>query len=112
MANNLTQFDPNHHKDSALQVEDAHDYQTMAVTSAPQLATQSPIIWTPPFTIFFFLVLVTGLSAASMLTRGWLNGYYPAGWVLMAYTVVNLGGWISVSICARSLWVRSGGIFA
>ena len=29
----------------------------------------------------------------------------------MAYTVVDLGGWIAVSICARSPWARSGGIF-
>src|SRR4051794_29410632 len=99
MADNVTQSDPNHHKDLALQAEDPHDSIT-AITLAPQFASRSLIIWTPRFIIIFFLVIVIGLSAASILTRGWLNGYYPAGWVLMAYTVVNLGGWIAVSICA------------
>src|SRR5262245_20155321 len=85
--------------------------QTEAATSALQPAARSPIIWTPRFIIVFFLLLTTGLSGASILTRGWLNGYYQAGWVLLAYTAVNLGSWISVSICARSPWVRLGGIF-
>jgi hypothetical protein len=111
MADNLTQSDPNHPKDLALQAEDAHDYQPEAATSALQSATQPPIIWTPRFIIIFFLLLVIGLSGASMLTRGWLNKYYPAGWVLIAYTVLNLVGWISVSKYARSPWVRLGGTF-
>ena len=85
--------------------------QTGAATSVLEPAAESPIIWTPRFIISFFLVLVIGLSAASMLTTGYLNKYYLPGWVLIAYTVVNLGGWISVNICARSFWVRLGGTF-
>jgi len=111
MADNLTQSDPNHHKDLALLAEDADQYQTGTASSALQPASLSPIIWTPRFIITFFLVLVVGLSGASMLIRGWLNGYYLAGWVLIAYTVVNLGAWICVSKYARSPWVRLGGIF-
>jgi len=111
MADNLTQSDPNHHKDLALQAEDGHEYQTGAVASVLESASLSPIIWTPRFIIIFFLLLVIGLSGASMLTRGWLNNYYPAGWVLMAYTVLNLGAWIFVSKYARSPWVRLGGTF-
>src|SRR5947209_17166351 len=111
MADNLSQSDANHPKDLALQAEDAQDYQTAAATSVLQPTSLSPIIWTPRFIIIFFLLLVIGLSGASMLIRGWLNGYYPAGWVLMAYTVLNLGGWISVSKYARSPWVRLGGTF-
>src|SRR5437764_380430 len=111
MADNLTESDPNHHKDLALPAEAADQYQTEAATSALQPTSLSPIIWTPRFIIIFFLVLVVGLSGANMLIRGWLNGYYPVGWVLIAYTVVNLGAWICVSIYARSPWVRLGGFF-
>lgn len=111
MADNLAQSDPNHHKDGTLQAEKASDSQITPTSSASQLIPYFPIIWTPRFIMIFFLVFVIGLSTASMLTRGWLNAYYPAGWMLLAYTIVNLVGWISVSICARSPWVRSGGIF-
>src|SRR6266576_1443001 len=108
MADNLSQSDPNHPQDSALQAEDAQDNQTGATTSVLQPTSLSPIIWTPRFIIIFFLLLVIGLSGANMLIRGWLNRYYPAGWVLMAYTVLNLGSWIFVSKYARSPWVRLG----
>jgi hypothetical protein len=111
MADHPTQSDTNHHEDVALQAEEAHECQTTTASSASQPATHSLIIWTPRFIVIFLLVIVIGLSAASMLTRGSINAYYPAGWVLMAYTVVNLGSWISVSICARSSWVRLGAIF-
>lgn len=111
MADNPTKSDPNQHNDIALQAEEALDCHNPAASSASQHNPDFPIIWTPRFIILFFLVLAIGLSIASILTRGWLNAYYPAGWVLLAYTVVNLGGWIAVSICARSPWVRSGGLF-
>lgn len=111
MADNLTQSDPNHHKEVALQAEEAAVIRKSGPSSASPSVPDLPIIWTPRFIIIFFLVLVLGLSIASILTRGWLNAYYPAGWLLIAYTVVNLGGWISVSIYARSPWVRSGGLF-
>jgi len=111
MADNLSETDPNDHKIVALQAEDAQDNQIGAVTSVLEPAAESPIIWTPRFIIIFFLVLVIGLSAASMLTTGYLNKYYLPGWALIAYTVVNLGGWISVNICARSFWVRLGSTF-
>lgn len=69
------------------------------------------MIWTPRFMIVFFLLLVIGLSGASILTRGWLNAYYQAGWVLLAYSVVNLGSWICLTLWARSAWVRLGACF-
>lgn len=111
MADNLAQSDPNDHRGVALQTEDAQDNQVGAVTSVIQSAAIFPIIWTPRFIIIFCLLLAGGLSGANMLTTGWLNQYYPAGWVLIAYSVVNLSGWIAVHKCARSPWVRLGSIF-
>jgi hypothetical protein len=111
MADNLTQPDANRQKEVTLQAEDAHICHTLAVPATSQLNPYPLIIWTPRFILIFFLVLTIGLSTASMLTRGWLNAYYPAEWPLIAYTAVNLGGWIAVCICARSPWVRLGGIF-
>lgn len=111
MADHLTQPDPNRQKEVILQAENAHVCQILAVPASLQLNPYPLIIWTPRFIITFFLILTIGLSTASILTRGWLNAYYPAEWPLIAYTAVNLGGWIAVCICARSPWVRLGGIF-
>ena len=111
MADNLTPFNPNRQKEVTLQAEGAQVCQTLAVPGSLQLNPYPLIIWTPRFIIIFFLVLVIGLSTASILTHGWLNAYYPAGWPLIAYTAMNLGGWIAVYICTRSPWVRLGSLF-
>src|SRR5436305_991687 len=71
----------------------------------------TPIIWTPRFVVIFALMLVLGLSAASLLTQGMLNGYYPPQAILLTLVIFALGGWIAVVILVRSLWVRVGGIF-
>src|SRR5262249_8972980 len=111
MADNLTQPDPNSHKDLAAQTGEAHEEQTRAAASALNTASFSPIIWTPRFIIIFFLLLAIGLSVASMLTRGELNNYYPVGWVLAAYATLNLIAWLFVSKYASASWVRIGSIF-
>jgi hypothetical protein len=81
-------------------------------TSEPSLGQNStPIIWTPRFVVIFALTLVIGLSAASLLTQGMLNGYYPPQAILLTLVIFALGGWIAVAIFVRSLWVRVGGIF-
>jgi hypothetical protein len=74
-------------------------------------APTAPIIWTPRFIVIFFLVGVTGLSLGSILTQGWLNGYYAGSWVLLAYTVLTFGGWLAVAFAARTSWARMGAIF-
>lgn len=75
------------------------------------LASQPPIIWTPRFIVIFTLLLVIGLSVASLLTQGWLNHYYAREWVLLSYVALVSGCWISVIGLARSAWMRIGGIF-
>jgi len=72
---------------------------------------QRTIIWTPRFIILFSLIFVVGLSVASLLTQGWLNGYYAAEWVLLALTALLLGCWIALLIFARSQQARLGAIF-
>jgi hypothetical protein len=74
-------------------------------------ASTKPAIWTPRFIVIFFLVSVTGLSLGSILTQGWLNGYYAGSWVLLAYTALTFGGWLAVALAARTLWARIGAVF-
>jgi hypothetical protein len=108
---NLTESDSNDHQDVAPQANDTDNPQIGTATPMLEPANENLIIWTPRFIISFFLVLVIGLSGATVLTTGYLNRYYLPGWLLIGYTVVNLGGWISVSICTRSSWVRLGSAF-
>ena len=46
-------------------------------TTSPTATTTPAIIWTPRFIAIFFLTLVAGLSAESLLTQGWLNDWVP-----------------------------------
>jgi hypothetical protein len=71
----------------------------------------APIIWTPRFIVLFFLVGVTGLSLASALTQGWLNGYYAGPLVLLAFTALIFGAWLTTALAARTVWARTGAIF-
>ncbi len=68
-------------------------------------APTTTIIWTPRFMVIFALTFVFGLSAESLLTQGWLNGFYPTYWVLLAHIALITGCWIAVIVLARSWWV-------
>jgi hypothetical protein len=72
---------------------------------------RSPIIWTPRFIVIFALTLAGGLSLASLTTQGWDNHYYQPEWILLGNTAILFAVWSAISICARSLWARIGGIF-
>jgi hypothetical protein len=88
--------------------------RTQPLEDALELAPDNeptPIIWTPRFIVIFALTLVIGLSAASVLTQGMLNGYYPPQAVLLVLVTLALGGWIALVVRARSWWLRMGGIF-
>ncbi|HZO71871.1 MAG TPA: hypothetical protein VFB60_06680 [Ktedonobacteraceae bacterium] len=109
--------------DSTAQSTEDQDYKIASIADGaaiamPELpsgklitATQSPIIWTPRFILIFGLTLVVGLSAATLLTEGWMNKYYAGEWILLSYIVLLSGGWIAVITRARSPWIRIGGIF-
>jgi hypothetical protein len=75
------------------------------------IVSPAPVIWTPRFIVLFFLVCVTGLSLASILTQSWLNGYFAGFWVLLAFTALNFGGWFALALAARTSWARIGAIF-
>src|SRR5882724_10824980 len=66
----------------------------------------SPLLWTPGFMVFFGLVFALGLSLASVLTQGWLNGIYPGGIILLGYNLLILGLWIGLLLRTKSPWFR------
>ncbi len=67
---------------------------------------RSPVIWTPGFIVIFGLIVVLGLAAASVITQGWTNGYYPLGLVLILYHIPVLIGWIILFRLTRSFWLK------
>ncbi len=114
MAESITQPEIDHNGKSIQPIEQVtKSIPTSEETSASgnTSSSQSPIIWTPRFVMTFALTLVIGLSAASLLTQGWLNGYYRGEWIFLIYTTLVFGCWIAVAVRTHSLWIRSGGIF-
>jgi hypothetical protein len=129
MAESVTRHGPNHSSNDEPEVErdeqngveldegrhrnDGQDEQEQTQTTSPatMAATHGGIIWTPKFIVLFALVLTIGLSAESLLTQGWINGYYRAIWVLFGHLAILLGLWISAVVVAHSGWVRMGAIF-
>lgn len=75
------------------------------------IASRSSIVWTPRFIIIFALTLVFGLSTASLLTQGWLDGYYPGLWIFQAYVICICLSWITLLVLTHSNWIRIGSIF-
>jgi hypothetical protein len=73
--------------------------------------SRTKIIWTPGFIVIFALTLVLSLSIESLLTQGWLDGYYPGLWVFQVHVVFVCLGWLTLLVLAHSSWVRIGSIF-
>lgn len=129
MAESVTRHGPDHSSNDEPEVErdeqnrveldegqnrnDGQEEQEQTHTTLPDTlaVTHGGIIWTPKFIVLFALVLVIGLSAESLLTQGWVNGYYRAIWVLFGHLAVLLSLWISTVVVAHSGWVRMGAIF-
>src|SRR5579859_1464101 len=89
----------------------ADNAQSGVVAEQAAEMAQSPVIWTPRFIVIFALILVIALSASSPLTQGWLNSYYPAGFVYLGYMALIFGSLIALLWLARSPWVRLGAVF-
>lgn len=114
MPESMIQSEMEHAKKSVKMIEAKLDDKVQIIDTpkkAETLASPLPIIWTPRFIVIFTLLLVIGLSVASLLTQGWLNHYYAGEWVLLSYVALISGCWISVIALARSAWMRTGGIF-
>jgi len=73
--------------------------------------SHTQIIWTPRFIIIFALTLVLGLSIESLLTEGWLDGYYSGLWVFQVHVLIVCLGWITLLVLTHSSWIRIGSIF-
>ncbi len=69
------------------------------------------IIWTPRFMVFFWLILILGLSLESVLTQGWLNKYYLGQWVFQGHVIVDALAWIVLLVVAKGRWMRIGALF-
>ena len=95
-----TSTDSTHEKSAQLPVIDRHIYRQKYL-----------IIWTPGFTVLFGMVCALGLGLASVLTQGWLNGFYPGGAVLLAYALVILGLWVALFLRTSNFWLRSAALF-
>ncbi len=68
----------------------------------------TPIVWTPRFIIIFALTLVLGLSVESLLTQGWLDGYYSGIWVFQVHVICVCLSWITLLVITHSNWIRIG----
>ena len=69
------------------------------------------IIWTPRFIVIFALTLILCLSIESLLTQGWLNGYYSGLWIFQVHVVFVCLGWLALLFLTHSSWIRIGSIF-
>jgi hypothetical protein len=88
----------------------AGDKDRVGVTIASQ---PEPVIWTPPFIIFFFTLFMLGLGLASLCCYAWTNStlIVPAR-LFLFYAGIAFLCWLAVIIFGRSPWVRVGGIGA
>ncbi len=87
---------------------------TLNVVEMPQaeLASSRPtVIWTPSFIVIFALTLVFGLSIESLLTQGWVSGYYMGKWIFQAYIMLIGISWLAILVLAGSNWIRLGSFF-
>ncbi len=126
MAESVTQDGPDHtgngepeaerNEQDTDELEAGHDGQEQleqlnTPSSDTRVSERGRVIWTPKFILLFALALVIGLSADSLFTQGWIEGYYRAIWVLFGNLALLLGLWVGTVIVARSWWVRMGAIF-
>lgn len=125
MAESVTQDGPDHSGNSEPEAEHneqgtdefeaGHDGQGQLEQLETPADTKVPgpghVIWTPKFILLFALALVLGLSADSLFTQGWIEGYYRAIWVLFGNFALLVGLWMGAVVAARSSWVRTGAIF-
>lgn len=69
-----------------------------------------PSIWTPRFMALFTIVLLAGLSLASLFTQSWLSARYPPLAVLLTYLALTLFGWVAVAYRTHCGWLRLGAL--
>jgi hypothetical protein len=72
---------------------------------------RTPIVWTPRFIIIFAVILVLGLSIESLLTQGWLDGYYSGIWIFQVHVICVCLSWITLLVITHSNWIRIGSFF-
>lgn len=68
-------------------------------------------LWTPRFILFFVIITISGLSAASILTEAQMNNHYQSSLILSGYVVVILIALIVLTCYTRSSWMRVSTLF-
>jgi hypothetical protein len=68
-------------------------------------------LWTPHFILFFVFVMISGLSAASILTEAQMNNQYQSSLILSGYIVVILIALVVLTCYTRSSWMRVSTLF-
>jgi hypothetical protein len=94
--------------------ENTTSEKTTSLENKHQVESNVPhtqIIWTPRFIVIFALTLVMGLSIESVLTQGWLDGYYLGLWIFQVHVIFVCLGWLALLILTHSGWIRIGSIF-
>jgi hypothetical protein len=111
MAESVTQSEQNHCKEATQTVSPVEKTNTPDKQLLTSPTPDTLIIWTPGFILLFATILVVGLSSASLLTQGMVNGnLYPMGAVLCGYDILLLGFWIALIRSSRMFWLRAGGL--
>lgn len=111
MTEGITQHDTSNNKETeevntGLDQKEENQTRQLAVST-----TSATIIWTPRFIVLFALVLVIGLSVASLLTQVWSSHLIQAPWLLLFHLLLLFTCLLATTIITRSRWIRMGGIF-
>lgn len=102
MADSL--FFPKKHNYGQLTLSTTPEHEPTTHSQTPKDAP--PVIWTPGFMVIFGLIVVVGVAAASVITQGWTNAYYPLGPVLILYHIPVLIGWVVLFKRTQSFWLK------
>lgn len=73
--------------------------------------SHTSIVWTPRFIVTFALTLIFGLSIESLLTQGWLDGFYSGLWIFQMHVICVCLAWFALLVLTHSNWIRIGSIF-
>lgn len=75
-------------------------------------SSRAPItLWTPRFLLLFSFILISGISAASILTEAQMNNHYQSSLILSGYVIVIFVALTVLTRYTRILWMQTGTLF-
>ncbi|HEX6481990.1 MAG TPA: hypothetical protein VF043_24365 [Ktedonobacteraceae bacterium] len=111
MAESVTQPGTDHIEEPEAATRESKATGEKALSTDGLNAPNTVVIWTPIFMVTFALTFVVGCSVEALLAEGWLTHYYLGQWIMQVHIIVAGILWLALAVLARSVWVRSGGIF-